>query len=276
MLISVIVPVYNGENFIKDTLLSIQNQTCTDFECLVVDDGSIDNTKQIVNDLHQDAARFSFIPLEHHGAPGHARNEGLRRAKGEYVVYFDSDDYMFPNFLEIMLSKMEENTDLVIGNFRTFDVVNKKVLLSEMDSFIQKKQRTTNDLFTISPFPCNKMYRKKFLLDTNVWYLEGVFNQDLSYFLSLCMHHPSFQVVEEEVMEYHVRPNSITTSKKTAKKHIDILACFDQVFDEYEKEKAYDLEYGLYEMFIKTMIYKISFFDLEKDTKEINQIRDYL
>lgn len=275
-MISIIVPVYNGENFVMETLNSIKAQTYTDFEVLVCDDGSSDNTRELVESLSKEDSRFNFVALEHQGAPGHARNAGLRLAKGEYVLYFDSDDKMEPNMLTTLLASMDENTDLVIGNVRYYNVVTKCVCDNEMQAFFNKETYTYNDLFTINPFPCNKLYRKSFLLDSNVWYLEKVFNQDLGYFLCLVMHRPRFKVVKDVVMEYRIRPNSITTSKKTMKKHLDILHVYEQVFAEYEKLDVKDMEYGLYEMFIKTMIFKVSFFDLTRDLKEVNMIRDYL
>lgn len=276
MQISVIVPVYNGESFVEETLRSIQRQSFRDFEVLVMDDGSTDHTKDIVEKMHLEDERFRFVELEHQGAPGHARNEGLRLAKGEFVVYFDSDDIMMECMLEQMIVAMDDETDLVIGNARYYDIVRKCECDNEMGQFFGKKNYTYNDLFTINPFPCNKMYRRFFLLETGVLYLERIFNQDLGYFLCNVMHRPRFKVVDTIVMEYRIRPNSITTSKKTVKRHMDILKVFDQVFEEYEKCKAYDMEYGLYEMFIKTMIFKISFFDLRKDQEEIKTIRKYL
>ncbi len=276
MEISVVVPVYNGEKFLKETLESIQSQTFTDFEVLVVDDGSNDATASIVADFGVLDKRFKFIPLAHQGAPGHCRNEGLRRAKGKYLVYLDSDDSMYPTMLEDMHALMDEETDLVIGNAEYVDVVNKCVVDNEMGSFFSKDSFDYNDLFSINPFPCNKMYKRDFLVESGVSYLEGVFNQDLGYFLCLVMHKPRFKVLKKKIMEYHIRPNSITTSKKTIKKHMDILQVFDQVFAEYAKSDAREMEYGLYEMFIKTMMYKISFFDLRKDQKEIKEIRSYL
>ena len=276
MLVSVIVPVYNGESFVLETLRSIQNQTFKDFEVLVMDDGSTDRTKEIVDALHEEDNRFNFVALPHQGAPGHARNEGLRQAKGTYLVYFDSDDKMEATMLEDMLALMDDDTDLVIGNARYYDVVNKCECDNEMSHFFSKEEHTYNDLFTINPFPCNKMYRRAFLLNTGVWYLEKVFNQDLGYFLCNVMHRPRFKVQHKVIMEYHIRPNSITTSKKTLKRHKDILKVFDQVFEEYEKCDAKDMEYGLYEMFIKTMIFKVSFFDLLRDQEEIKEIRTYL
>ena len=275
MLVSVVVPTYNAVKFLDNTLQSIINQTYSSLEILVIDDGSSDNTADLVKHIKDD--RIRFIELEHQGAPGHCRNHGLQIAKGELLIYFDSDDYMEPTMIEKMVALYKQNqVDIVICMPRYFDIVNNKVVTNEHEAFMKKETYELNDLFEINPFPCNKLYRKEFLLESNVTYLEGVFNQDLGYFLSLLFHRPSFTICKEQLMEYRIRPNSITTSLKTRKKHRDILAVFNQVFMEYEKYPCLDLKQGLEKMFIKTMLFKIGFFDPLKDKEDIENIRKFL
>lgn len=275
MLVSVVVPTYNAEKFLENTLTSIVQQSYLDLEVLVVDDGSNDNTEGVVSSINDDRVRF--IALEHQGAPGHCRNRGLLEAKGEVVVYFDSDDYMEPTMIEEMVNVyLKENVDLVICQPRYRDIVHDRIVSNEQEKFFAKDSYTWNDLFDINPFPCNKLYRRSFLLDSKVFYAERVFNQDLGYFLCLVFHKPSFKVCKSELMEYRIRPNSITTSTKTRKKHMDILEVFQQVFDEYEKYPCDEMKTSLEKMFIKTMLFKIGFFNPSTEVEEIKKIRNYL
>lgn len=275
MLVSVVVPTYNAESFLENTLQSIVKQTYSELEILVVDDGSIDGTKRVVDTMED--SRIRFIPLEHQGAPGHCRNQGLKEAKGELLIYFDSDDYMEPTCLEEMVQCYQSHpVDVVICQPRYYNVVTKKVQSNEQEAFFAKEEYTWNDLFEINPFPCNKLYRRSFLLETKVLYKERVFNQDLGYFLCLLFHKPTFTILKRELMEYRIRPNSITTSLKTRKKHMDILEVFDQVFEEYEKYPCVEMKPALEKMFIKTMLFKIGFFDPLTQKEEIKKIRSYL
>lgn len=275
MLVSVIIPTYNAASFVDNTLQSVLKQSYTNIEILVVDDGSNDNTQQVIESYND--PRIQFHPREHQGAPGHCRNYGYTIAQGETIIYLDSDDYMEPNMIEEMVKCYQESeVDLVICQPRYYDVVNHRIVSNEQEKFFAQDTYTLSDLFEINPFPCNKMYRKSFLEQSGVLYLERVFNQDLGYFLSLVFHKPRFTICKKELMEYRIRPNSITTSSRTRKKHMDILHVFDQVFAEYEKTKSYELHDALEKMFIRTMLFKISFFDLLSEKENVLKIRAYL
>lgn len=100
--ISIIVPVYNSENFLKNCIESILNQTYTNFELILIDDGSLDRSPYICDEYSQKDSRIKVIYKENEG-PGMARNCGLDIAKGEYIAFVDSDDVIHPQFLEILL-----------------------------------------------------------------------------------------------------------------------------------------------------------------------------
>jgi glycosyltransferase involved in cell wall biosynthesis len=114
-LVSIVIPTYNRANRVMQTLDSIFAQTYSYFEVIVVDDGSTDNTIQVLEEYKQQTPRkeiaFTIVRQANAGAPV-ARNKGLSMAKGEYIVFFDSDDLMLPNRIEEQISLMlEENTD---------------------------------------------------------------------------------------------------------------------------------------------------------------------
>ena len=113
-MISIIVPVYNVERYIKKCLLSICNQSYKDFECLIVDDGSKDNSINIAKEVVGEDDRFLFFTKEN-GGLSDARNFGLEKAKGEYVCFIDSDDYVDPQSLrEIEYYAKNHKSDVVI------------------------------------------------------------------------------------------------------------------------------------------------------------------
>ncbi len=276
--ISVVVPTYQSAAYLAETLSSIQAQTHSQLEILVVDDGSSDDTAALVRKLSLADKRIQFVPLEHQGAPGHCRNAGYQKASSAYVIFFDSDDIMHPTMLEEMYRTMTaKSVDLVIGNVQYRNMETGAPLPSMMEWFFEQEHAQFADLFRINPFPCNKLYRKSFLERTGVTYLCGVFNQDLGFFISNLCYEPTFAVSSKAMMEYMVRIGSITTSAKTRKKHIDILQVFDQIFATWEKTgQQQHVESGILHIFIRSMIFKASFFDLLKETAYIDQIREYL
>ena len=112
-LVSIIVPVYNCEKYIKDCLDSIFNQDYENFEVICVDDGSSDNSKNII--LRYEKVKYFY--QTNHGQ-GAARNLGINKASGEWLTFCDSDDFLEPNFISKMMAKADPNVDLVCCNIR--------------------------------------------------------------------------------------------------------------------------------------------------------------
>lgn len=124
-LISVIIPTYNRAAFIKDAIESVLNQTYKNYEIIVVDDGSIDNTKEIVSSI---AGSIRYIYKSNSG-PSASRNRGIREARGEYIAFLDSDDLWDPEKLELQMNEFLGNPELamVTSNYRFIDQ-NKQVI----------------------------------------------------------------------------------------------------------------------------------------------------
>lgn len=116
MKISVIIPVYNTEERLKRCLDSVVAQTFKDFECIVVDDGSKDQSPRIIDEFAAKDSRFTAIHKPNGGVSS-ARNEGLKVSKGEWVVFLDSDDSIKPNHLEAMLSIVEDGVDIIFTGY---------------------------------------------------------------------------------------------------------------------------------------------------------------
>ena len=114
--VSIIIPVYAVENFIEKCLLSILKQTYKNFQCIVVDDGSPDNSITIGKKVVSDDERFEFLS-KNNGGLSDARNFGLKYVKGDYICFLDSDDYYSEYFIEEMLSSILSNgSDISICN----------------------------------------------------------------------------------------------------------------------------------------------------------------
>lgn len=122
-LISVIIPTYNRAHLIGETLSSIQKQTYLDWECIVVDDGSSDNTDEVVNSFIRKDSRFKFYerPRSKPKGANACRNFGFEKSKGDFINWFDSDDLMLETNLEKKIKIFDEDTDFVVANSINFD-----------------------------------------------------------------------------------------------------------------------------------------------------------
>lgn len=112
-MITLIIPLYNAARFIAETLQSVQAQTDTDWECIVIDDGSTDNGAEIVQRIAQADTRIRYV-YQSNAGPSAARNHGLRLAKGDYIQFLDADDWFPPQRFERMLAEYAHAEDNVI------------------------------------------------------------------------------------------------------------------------------------------------------------------
>jgi len=169
-LVSIVIPAYNAENFIEETIQSIYRQTYPDWEMIIVNDGSKDNTLDIINSILDE--RIKIINQQNAGVAV-ARNRGLSEAKGEYVVFFDADDVMSDDFLTARVNalKNDATVDYVGGLVQTFPIAAKTKKAAASD--------TVNEiLFFNSSFvtvPSNYLFRTKVLIANGI-----LFNKVLS------------------------------------------------------------------------------------------------
>lgn len=213
---SIIIPVYNAENYITDCLASLAAQTVANFEVLCIDDGSTDGSAELVRSLSQKDPRFSLIQQENGGAAS-ARNTGYKRSISKYVSFVDADDEVSPTFLETMLTAAEKDgSDVVVGNktiVSTSGRVSKKspVLRAGMvEAMDLKKQGGL--LRHIAPH--GKLVRRSFLDKHGIFFYEGVTYEDYIYWLNVITKNPQITRVPDFVYTYKRRSTSISSTSQ--------------------------------------------------------------
>jgi len=175
-IVSIILPVYNSELFVQQAIESVLKQTYTQIELIVVDDGSTDNTKQILSG-YESNPKVHIISLEKNSGVSEARNIGIQESKGEYVAFIDADDLYMPNKVEeqVNVFKHNKSIDFVFNDIMVIDNDNKKV--NELQSYFQPKNILLELCFRqIIPAPACIMVKRDFLDRFNI-----MFNKDLKY-----------------------------------------------------------------------------------------------
>lgn len=175
MKISIIIPIYNGEKFIEKCIKSIKNQTFKDFEIILVNDGSSDNSGQICDELAKNDNRIKVIHQENLGV-SEARNRGINASKGEYICFIDCDDYIKVNYLEELYNScVDNNVRISICAIESIDDLGKVISLREMKEGRYYSDIALEELFQFRNLnwgPCGKLFHK------------SIFNKDV-YFPSL-------------------------------------------------------------------------------------------
>lgn len=227
--ISIIVPVYNVEKYLKRCIDSILNQSFENFELILVDDGSTDNSGKIVDEYKSIDKRIRVIHKKN-GGQGSARNRGLDIAKGNYIGFVDSDDWIHRDMYKCMYKFItEDNTDIVQVDH---DIVkeyipDEKCNLSDIeviciDNIIDKF--TGCNPFEILPFifPVNKLYKKQIWKELR--FPEGKFAEDLRVIYKIYFKVSKFKSIDFKFYNYYMSPNSSTRGEFNIKKLEDIEA----------------------------------------------------
>ena len=153
-LISIIVPIYNTEKYLGQCLDSILNQTYTNFEVLLVNDGSTDSSGMICQEYVENDSRFRYFEKDNGGVAS-ARNLGLERSGGAYITFIDSDDWVEPNYLDVLYTALKENdTDVAISTYKRFaqdGVFYLRSYSREDDEFLNIGTRSRDSFLEILP-----------------------------------------------------------------------------------------------------------------------------
>ena len=124
--VSVIMPIYNADKYLASAIDSVLAQTLTEFELICIDDGSTDDSLKILKEYRERDERIRIV-TENNAGPGLARNNGIRRSRGEYIAFVDADDFLAPSFLELLYVYAKENElDIAISSYDTYNDKSKK------------------------------------------------------------------------------------------------------------------------------------------------------
>lgn len=250
-LISIIVPIYNVEEYLKDCLDSIQKQTYQNYDCIMINDGSTDSSREIAETYLVDS-RFRLINQDNQGLSA-ARNTGFRNLKEEssFVAFVDSDDYLNPLFLEKLAEQISEDVDIIEGSIQSFkEGIYYNLLQIHQDKLVlttveEKLEQLWSQGLRGSVFP--KLYRKSLLNDN--FFPKGFIFEDLAVIPELVTLSRKWVKIQDVLYYYRIRENSITT-KSFSEKNLDIfkiLEKFDLFFVDADlnvKLWAERLKYG--------------------------------
>ena len=167
-IVSIIVPVYNCEDCLARTLVSIRTQSYEHLDIILVDDGSEDQSGEICDGFCRSDSRFRVIHQVNKG-PGPARNAGLRVARGEYLCFIDAGDYVHSRMVEILINQMDQGTDLALLSFKMTDSLDEdinsgvdivKSRIIPQDQLVLNLVSTSGNEVFLWSVVWNKMYRK--------------------------------------------------------------------------------------------------------------------
>lgn len=262
MKVSVIVPAYNTGKYIKRCLTSLLNQTYKNIEIIVVNDGSTDNTLDIVKKFN-----VKVIDQENSGGASSPRNVGIKNSTGDYITFVDSDDYVSSNYIESIVNIINDYSYDIIETPLLFEFYKKNKLLtyteyklkSDRKSLNFSKEYFNNELrYVIGVFYKREVLENIYFdedircYEDNMFNLKVKFNSKSYYFYSKCF--------------YHYVQNLSSLSKEISLKHLDYILVMERLND-YLKDKEYKKDYieNIYlNNILSIILFKLPYFKQNK------------
>lgn len=218
MKLSIIVPVYNVKAFLPECLDSLVNQSIDDFEIILIDDGSSDGSADIIRDYqlrYPELVKSKFID---NGGQGRARNFGIEMAKGEYLGFVDSDDWVALDMYEKMYNKAKaENADIVVCDFvEKFSDGRENYLCAALQ----------DELLASAGSACNKIFRSSIV--ENIRFPQGLWYEDF-YFSAIMLIKSRRTVFMNDALYFYRRGQESTMHNNNSRKNLDIVKIFDML-----------------------------------------------
>lgn len=253
--VSVIIPVYNTEQYLRHCLDSVIKQTFKDIEIIVINDCSTDNSLQIIEQYKQKDNRFVVVNLSKNEGQGKARNIGLETAKGEYVVFVDSDDWIIPEYVEILHSEITKNDlDMVSASAYLYDDLTKKIIDRKRKeasaSFLNKIKIERllvldKDGFVVPVW--TKIYKKQFLVDNKICFRLDNYHEDNLFVFETIIKTKKIKFIDDRI--YFYRSNRENSSMCEINRKFTYFQLFDELkktlikADKYEQYKKVYFQY---------------------------------
>ncbi len=213
--ISIIVPVYNVEKYLEQCIESIINQTYQDIEIICVNDGSIDSSGEILKKYQRKDKRIVIIN-KNNGGLSSARNEGIKVASGEYLIFVDSDDWIETDSCEKLMNYIRSNKDVqvIFYNFRFCTNKITKDFSYPLNKELRNKvkfEKVINSVLLLNYNAWNKIFKTEFIKDNNIFFnTEYNLSEDLLFSIELFAKNPNIMFTDDIIYNYRIRKDSLS------------------------------------------------------------------
>ena len=266
---SIIVPVYNVEEYLEKCLDSLVNQKYNNYEIIIVNDGSSDNSEKIIEKYKNKYKKLIKSYNKKNGGLSSARNYGIKKSTKEYLLFVDSDDYIELNTLEVLNKELlKNNSDIIVFNYNAI-YKNYNVVINTFNNNIKdisKKYLIGN------PSACNKLVKKELLIKNKIEFPEGLYYEDLATTPKFIKYTKNISFINEALYNYLVRDNSITNKSNYNKKMDDIFKVCKSIKEELNNKYFEEVEYIYIEHLLRNASLRFISYKKYEKVKEIRNI----
>lgn len=245
-MISIIIPVYNAEKYLAKCINSIISQSNKDWELILIDDGSTDLSSKICREYCQTDHRIKYY-YTNNGGPSRARNYGLEKATGEWILFIDSDDWIDHNLLDLPLTR--PNSDLIFFGIqrRYLDRTERcsidfDVLISDhssiIDDILYKLFTNKDQLFG---YTCNKFFKRSIINNNNIYFIESLrIKEDEVFTLTYCNYINSISVTNKALYNYRILSNSLSHNKNNYCNYFSLCKTLEKIINNNHYSKLHN------------------------------------
>ena len=287
-MLSAIIPVYNVEDYLNECLDSVTSQTLEDMEIICIDDGSTDNSPDILKEYSKKDKRIKIITKEN-GGQATARNLGIKEAQGEYIAFVDSDDFIEPTMFEKLYTKAKDNNlDIAMCKIATYDNQTEEIkdnvwyymlgVFRDFEKDIFNHKDTKEFTCHIAVTPYNKIYKTTLLKENNILFPEGLIFEDEKFFYDTYLRAKRVSIVDEFLYYYRINRKGSTVDTIKDNDFSDIVPISKLIRETFKETDNYeDYKILLSNRFIHLQLarftqtsqkYKENFFNLLKSDLE--------
>lgn len=264
--VTVIIPAYNSEEYIGRCLDSVLSQTFQDFEILVINDGSKDNTGEIVKEYSKKDKRIKYMEQKNMGV-ARTRNRAIHLAKGDLIAFIDNDDFIDDDYLETLLP--EKGEEVVVSGFKRPDE-NGKIIT-------QMKLKDSGWSRFMNPTPWAKIYRKSFIVDNNISFLDNDIGEDIYFNLVAMLMAKKARILDYVGYNWFYNKASVSSTKHKNYNEVDIFKLLNSCYDELKKRDLLISNKELIEFFFyRFIVWFLLYAAKGSSKKEIDKVYDEL
>ncbi len=272
--ISVIVPVYNSELYLSKCIKSIMEQTFKEeYELILINDGSTDHSENIIDKMIEKYGADKIIKInQKNSGQGKARNEGIKKARGKYITFVDSDDYIESNMLEDLYQKAEsENAQIVICDF--VEEIGKETVYKK--SINKNIEDLKNDFIVCVAGPCSKLIKASIFKENDLYFPENIIYEDISIIPAIAIFADNIQYIQKQYYHYLIRENSTMRQANYSDKLESIFVAMENLENIFRKNDCFDQYYEQIEyLYIEHLLYASvgRFVEYKEGSKNIQKI----
>lgn len=241
-LVSIIIPLFNMENKIGNCLESIFAQSYLNYEIIIVDDGSIDQSKSVVDQIVKQSTKVKYFYQENKGV-SNARNKGIALSKGQFILFVDADDIISPDFIENLVINYEEEDDIVLCGLTKICPDSKRYITAvpKVGSF--SREQVFHDFLLYQKrdgfygFVCSKLIKSEILKINDIWFDENIkLSEDLNFFIQYYSYCKRFKFINNNNGYYYAE--NINSNSKINVDYIQLIGIYIELKNTLQKNNS--------------------------------------